>query len=283
MTGNGGLFALKTLAAWLTGSLAVLSDALNSLTDTFGSIAVLVCVRLGAQEADESHPFGHGRADPVAALVIAILAGVMGFEMMKLGVQSFWEEGEIARSWIAIVALSITIVVKSGMTASLQRAGRLSNSPALLASATDSRNDVFVSAVALAGVIGGSLGWTRLDSVAAIIIGLEIMRTGFHIDTKNIGYLIGREPGRPQVEEIRQTALETRGVKGVHDLRAHYVGNLIHVEIHVEIDQELGAQEAHDIAAAVHAAVESLPHVEEAFIHLDPIRQPSLPLEPPNA
>lgn len=271
LTGNGSLFLLKAVAAWLTGSLAVLSDALNSLTDTFGSIAVLICVRVGRKGADADHPFGHGRAEPVAALVIATLAGVMGFEMMKLGVENLWRAGPLAKSWIAVLALSITMLVKGGMAFQLHRVGRRWDSPALLASATDSRNDILVSAVALVGVLGGSLGWTGLDASAAFFIGLWIIRTGFRIGMKNIGYLMGQEPEERLIEEIRQTALNVPGVKGVHDLRAHYVGNLIHVELHAEIDWDMGAQEAHEIAADVHTAVERLRPVSEAFIHLDPV------------
>jgi divalent metal cation (Fe/Co/Zn/Cd) transporter len=89
---------------------------------------------------------------------------------------------------------------------------------------------------------------------------------------KNIGYLMGQQPEWRLVEQIRQTALAVPGVKGVHDLRAHYVGNLIHAELHVEIEREMGAKDAHDIAAAVHQVVEDLSHVSEAFIHLDPIK-----------
>ncbi|MBI2881816.1 MAG: cation transporter [Candidatus Tectomicrobia bacterium] len=271
VVGNGLLFLLKALAAWLTGSLAVLSDALNSLTDIFGSLAVLICVRVGAKAADANHPFGHGRAEPVAALIIAILAGVMGFEMMKLGAQNLWTREAIARGWVAVLALSITMLTKGGMALYLHREGRRADSPALAASATDSKNDVLVSAVALAGVLGNSLGWVRLDALAAFLIGLWIIRTGFRIGMKNIGYLMGKEPEEKWVEEIRRTALAVPGVKGVHDLRAHYVGNLIHAEIHVEIRPDLAAKEAHDIAVDVHQAVEKLPRVGEAFIHLDPL------------
>ncbi|MFQ5692601.1 MAG: cation diffusion facilitator family transporter [Nitrospinota bacterium] len=271
LLGNGALFLLKAWAAWWTGSLAVLSDALNSLTDIFGSIAVWICVRVGAREADANHPFGHGRAEPMAALVIAILAGVMGFEMMKLGAESFWRAGRIERGWIAVLALGITMVLKGAMAFYLYREGRRSDSPALLASAVDSKNDVLVSAVALIGVVGTAYAGVALDAPAAFLIGLWIIRTGFRIGMKNIGYLMGQEPEKGLVEEIRRTALATSGVRGVHDLRAHYVGNLIHVELHVEIAPDMGAKEAHDISARVHAAVENLPQVDEAFVHLDPV------------
>ncbi len=271
LVGNGCLFLLKAWAAWWTGSLAVLSDALNSLTDIFGSITVWICVKVGQKEADANHPFGHGRAEPVAALVIAILAGVIGFEVMKLGAESFLSADRLARPWVAVLALSVSLVVKGAMAFYLQREGRRSDSPALLASATDSKNDILVSAVALIGVVGTAYGGAAFDASAAILIGIWIIWTGFRIGMKNIGYLMGQEPERRLVEEIRRTALCIRGVRGVHDLRAHYVGSLIHVELHVEIERDMGAKEAHNIATDVHKAVEGLPLVNEAFIHLDPV------------
>ena len=145
------------------------------------------------------------------------------------------------------------------------------HSPAIVASGVDSRNDVFVSITALIGVFCSVLGYNIFDEIAAIGISFFIFHTGYSIGMENIDYLMGKAPSKEYITLITDTARKIKGVKGTNDVLAHYVGNFIHIEIHIEVDKDLTTEESHDIGKDVQRAVENIPLVDKAFIHIDPI------------
>lgn len=269
--GNCFLFVIKLIAALLSGSIALLSDAFNSLTDIVSSIAIYVCVKISNREADEGHPFGHSRAEPIAGLVVAILAGILGFEIMRTSVLRFFEGGDVKTSAFIIAIPLITIVVKLVMAYYFKRVGRDIHSPAITASGVDSLMDVFVSAAALTGLVGVMLGLPWLDPVAGLIISFWIIYTGYSIGVDNIDYLMGKAPEAELMEEIKNAALGVKGVQDINTVRAHYVGPFIHVEIHVEVAKYLSTFDAHEISDAVEDALSALSAIEKAFVHIDPV------------
>ncbi len=267
---NSGLFALKFLAGMMTGSLALLSDSLNSFADTAYSVAVFIAVGVSHQKPDKEHPFGHHRAEPVAALIIAILAGILGFEIIKEGFMGLFASQAHIFSIFGITALLTSMAVKSGMWAYFKRVAKRLDSPAISASSVDSRNDVLVSLVALLGFSGPAMGLPNLDFYASILIGAFIIWSGYEIGSKNIDYLMGSSPGSKKLKEIREKVESIEGVLGIHDTRAHFVGNYLHVQIHIEVDKDLHTDKAHEIGKRVETAVEGIPSVDKAFVHIDP-------------
>lgn len=153
------------------------------------------------------------------------------------------------------------------MSGYFKKVSHIINSPALLASSIDSRNDVYISTTALVGVICGLYGYAKMDDVAAILISFWIVYSGYKIGVQNIDYLMGRQPESGIMEEIKRKAGAVLGVAGIHDVRAHYVGNYIHVEIHVSLDHALTLTQAHDIGKNVQRAVEAIESIHKAFIH----------------
>ena len=145
------------------------------------------------------------------------------------------------------------------------------NSPALLASSIDSRNDVYISSTALVGVGCGLFGYAQMDDIAATLISFWIIYSGYKIGIQNIDYLMGRQPEDCIMEEIKKKARTVSGVMGIHDVRAHYVGNYIHVEIHISLDQSSTLTKAHAIGKDVQRAVEAIESIHKAFVHIDPI------------
>ncbi len=270
IAGNTALFAIKIVAGLLSGSIALLSDAMNSLNDIAAAIATFICMKVSSKSADEEHPFGHARAEPIAGIIIAILAGILGFEMARESIGRFIIPRETNIGLFALSVPIITIVVKLLMAKYFRRAGEEANSPALAATAVDSMMDVIVSFAALIGILGVKLGYPSLDPMAGIVISLWIIFTGYKIGTENIDYLMGRAPAKEMIETIKRTAEGTEGVRGSNTLRAHYVGSLIHVEIHIEVDGELSTLRSHDICEAVRDALLEVPQINEAFIHIDP-------------
>ncbi len=116
-----------------------------------------------------------------------------------------------------------------------------------------------------------NLRYAQIDSIAATLISFWIIYSGYKIGVQNIDYLMGRQPEDSIMEEIKTKATAVSGIRGIHDVRAHYVGNYIHVEIHISLDQTLTLTQAHDIGKNVQRAVESIESIHKAFVHIDPV------------
>lgn len=270
LTGNIVLFAIKLIAGIFSGSLALISDAINSLTDIFASTAIFICVRVSDKEADEGHPFGHHRAEPIAGLIVAILAGVLGFEVIRVSVERLISPETLSIGFLSLMVPVITIITKWVMAWHLKRVGELANSPAIKASAFDSFNDVFVSFTALIGILGAQKGYDLMDPLAGFLISLWIIYTGYRIGVENIDYLMGKSPDREFMKLIEDATKGTPGVKSLNKIRAHYVGNFIHVEMHIAVDKNLSTFDSHAIGEDVELRLERFDAIEKAFVHIDP-------------
>src|SRR3970282_2889971 len=158
LAGNIFLFAIKLIAGVISGSLALISDAINSLTDIFASIAIFICVRVSDKEADEGHPFGHHRAEPIARLVVAILAAVLGFEIIRVSMERLIRPETISVGLLSLVVPLITMATKGSMARHFKSVGDSINSPAIRVTRFDSLNDIFVSFAAFVGIVGAKAG-----------------------------------------------------------------------------------------------------------------------------
>jgi len=268
---NTLLFALKAAAAVTSQSLAVISDTLNSLLDIVSYTLIYVSVKVSGKKADHDHPFGHHRAEPLAAVVIAIFAGILGFEVIKEAALGLLNHRDgVVYGVFPIAVLTVSVIVKTVMAYYYSRVGKKLNSPAIQAGAVDSVNDILVSSVAVAGYVGGNYVAPQFDEVAALLIGAWILKSGYSIGVKNINYLMGKSPSKKVSEEIKKRAEAVDGVHGLNTVRAHYVGNYVQVEVHIEVDGSLSTQQSHEIAKRVQKAVEDMPSVTNAFVHVDP-------------
>lgn len=268
---NTFLFAIKIIAGVMSNSLAIISDAMNSFTDIVSSIIIYFAVKTSSKQADEGHPFGHHRAEPIAGLIVAIFAGILGFEILHTSVFKLLEKHDHRFNRYSIIVLLVSIGMKYIMFVYFKKVSKTTNSPALLASSIDSRNDVFISTAAMVGVVFGFYQYPQMDDIAATLISFWIIYSGYNIGIRNIDYLMGRQPEAEIMDEIKKKASLVPGVLSIHDVRAHYVGNYIHVEIHISLDQRLTMIEAHDIGKNVGHQVESLESIHKAFVHIDPV------------
>ncbi len=259
------LFIIKIIAGIKSGSLAVISDAFNSFTDILSSIFIHFSVKLSMVKADSDHPFGHDRAEPLAAFISAVFASILGFELLKNAV--FSESKVLFGFWFAILVLIFTIIVKSVMAYYFSK----EKTPAMKAAAVDSKNDVMVSIIALLGIISSFFGIYYMDRVSAVIISLFIFYTAYRIGVENIDYLMGKAASSEVISRIRRNILEIKGIKGINELRAHYVGSRIQVEIHVEVNKKIDTKKSHDLGKVVQRKIESMPEISRAFIHIDPV------------
>ncbi len=268
---NSILFISKFIVGMTSGSIALISDAINSFTDIFASAIIFIAVRVSNKKADESHPFGHYRAEPIAGLIVAIFTGIVGFEIAKVAIINLFSEHSNSVGYAAVAVLLFSISVKSGMSYYYIRKGKSMKRPAIKAAGIDSRNDVFVSLVALIGVFGAIYGYHKLDDIAALIISIFIFYFGYQIGIENLDFLMGKTPSRTFIEKIKDATREVKGVKGINDVRAHYVGNRIHIEIHIEVGKNYLTKKSHDIGKEVQRKVEKFSEIGKAFIHIDPV------------
>ena len=269
--GNLILFLAKITVGIIYNSIAVISDSLNSFTDIIASTIVFMSVKVSSKGADEDHPFGHHRAEPIAGLIVAIFTGILGFEVVKAAFGRLLDGSAIVKGIAPIIVMGFTLVLKSIMYLYVIRVGKKINSTAILASATDHRNDVLISSAVLIGVGGAYFGYTILDPVVALIIGVWIIYAGYKIGMDNVKFLMGEAPSKELMKKIKEIALSIKGVKNVHDTKAHYVGVLLQVEVHIELSKNLTIHNAHLIGKDVQNKLEKLEEVHRAFVHIDPV------------
>lgn len=281
---NAFLLALKATASGLSDSLTIFSETLNSLSDCAAAVVTVLCVRWAWMSPDPSHPFGHRRAEPLAGLIVAIFAGILGFEVCRTAVVDLWR-GKLPQSIgpYPAAALIITAFTKTGLAAYFFNRGRQLNSPALRATAVDCRNDVLIATQGLIGVILAQYHVGVLDRVAALIVGLYILYSAQQIGMENIDYLMGRAPERALLDQIRIAAEGVPRVQRLDNLTGHYVGTFVHVELTVYVDGGQSTTDSHEVAEAVRSAVEAIANVDRAFVHLEPTPAASdlLPPRPP--
>jgi cation diffusion facilitator family transporter len=269
--GNALLFGGKIVIGLWFHSISIISDSLNSFTDIIASLVVYISIRTSYQAADSQHPYGHKRAQPIAGLIVAIFTGIVGFEVIAQAVNRLLTRDRMQPGLLPILLVLGVLVIKLFMHLYVQAVARRTGSTALLASAADHRNDVLVSAAVLIGVLFSNFGFPVFDPIVAILIGLWIIKAGFNIGRDNIKYLMGEAPPATLLESIQDAVRAIHGVERVHDVRAHYVGTMIHIEVHINVNQELNVEQAHAIGKQVQAVIESRDGVARAFIHIDPL------------
>ncbi len=256
--------------AW-TGSLAVGSEAVNSLADLTYSLVLVGGLYLTTRPPDERHPHGHERIEPFVSLVVALgvfAAGALVFRSAVVTVLG-GSYGAVTGPLPAGV-LVVGGVAKFGLYRYCRAVGERHGSPAMVATALDNRADVLTAGAALAGVLGAAAGAPVLDPLAAGVVGVGICYAGVDIVRDNVDYLVGGAPPEELREAILSRALEHPQVHGAHDVIAHYVGPEVDVSLHVEVEGDLTLGEAHEIESAVAEAVGAVDQVDDVFVHVDP-------------
>ena len=268
--GNGALALAKGAVAWLSGSTALLATAVDSTTDLVYTLFMAWGLWYSQQPADESHPQGHARVEPIVSAVIALMMGLAGLEVVRQAVNRLLGEPAAFAWGLPAAVLLGSALVKVIMFLLVRRLGREAHSPAIMASAKDNLADVISSGTALAGVVAASWIHPLADPLAALAVSIWIFRNAAGILVENLGYLTGRAAEPELLERIYAAARHVEGVQGVHRVIADYVGPQVRAELHVEVDGNITFHDAHRISNAVRDAVEDLDEVDLAFVHLEP-------------
>ena len=267
---NGLMFFLKLLIGLIIGSISVIADAFHTLTDVISSGIVIWGFNESEKPADKNHPYGHGRAEYVATLVIAILLIVAGIEFIESSIERIVNPTIIEPEWWMIISIFITIFIKMIVAQYAEYLSSKIASGTLHADAWHHRADAISSFLVATAMILGKYGYFQVDGWTGLIVALFIMWSGFGIAKEAVDDLIGKPPTIEEINDIRKISLNVEGVIGVHDIAVHSYGKDKFASIHVEIDEQEDQMDAHLISENVEKTLNKKLGVSPT-VHVDPI------------
>lgn len=263
----------KLAAGTLFGSIAIMADALNNLSDASSNVVSLVGFRLAAKGPDEKHPYGHARYEYLAGLVVCVTILAIGLSLLKESALKVLHPTAVVFSWLSVGVLAASIGVKLWMSRFNKIIGQRINSETLMATAADSRNDVLTtSAVLLSTVLSRLTGWDVLDGLMGVAVAGFILWSGWGLMMDTLSPLLGESPSPELVEHIERTVMSYPGVLGVHDLMVHDYGpGHQFASLHIEFPAEADPLEAHDIIDNIERDFHDNDNIH-LVIHYDPIQ-----------
>ncbi len=270
VTVNSLMFSLKLTIGLIIGSISVIADAVHTLSDVISSGVVIWGFNEAQKPADKEHPYGHGRAEYVATLVIAVLLIVAGIEFIESSIDRIIHPIVIEPAWWMIIAIISTIFLKIIIANYAEYLSMRIASGTLHADAWHHRTDAISSLLVTVAMISGKFGYSQVDGWAGLGVALFIIWSGFGIARSAVDDLIGKPPTMEEIEDIRQLARAVDGVLDVHDIAIHSYGKDKFASIHIEIDADEMPARAHDISENVEKSLGEELGVSPT-VHVDPV------------
>ena len=265
------LFLGKLLAGILAGSVAIIADAVNNLSDASSSVVTLLGFRLAQMPADETHPYGHARYEYLSGLMVAVLILVIGVELVKSSVGKIIHPEPVDFSMITMGILVASVLVKMWMSMFFGTLGRKINSLTLEATSVDSRNDAISTIAVLAGCLVGYFFKVNIDGYVGLVVAAFILYSGVNIVKETISPLLGEQADAELVDKIKNLVYSHKEVLNVHDLLVHDYGpGRCFASIHAELSARLDPMEVHDIIDDIECEVLDKLNVH-LVIHYDPV------------
>lgn len=265
------LFVIKYIAGAISGSVAIVADAFNNLSDAGSSFITLVGFIFSGKKPDNDHPFGHGRFEYISGFVVSMVIIMMGIELIKSSFEKIIHPEAIEDSTIAIVILIISILVKVYMCFYNRSVGKKIASTAMMATATDSLSDSIATTVVLLSIFVTRFFSINVDGYCGVLVALFILYAGFNAAKDTISPILGKAPEPEFVKEIEDMVLAHEEVVGIHDLIVHDYGpGRVMISLHAEVDGDGNIFVLHDAIDRIEKELSEKLDCE-AVIHLDPI------------
>lgn len=265
------LSVLKVLAGILGNSGAMIADGVHSISDVFTTVLAYVGIKMASKSADEDHPYGHEKIEPVMGKLLAIVLFLTAAGIMYGGVQSILSGEVEAPKGIAIYAAILSIVIKEWMFQYTIRGAKKINSGALKADAWHHRTDALSSVGSLVGIGAAMMGYPIMDPIAGIAIGMLVMKVAVDIYIQSVKELIDTAADQETVEALRRCILGVEGVYEVDDLKTRMHATRLYVDVEVSVDGDLKLFDAHIIAEQVHDRIEGeFEQVKHCMVHVNP-------------
>ena len=265
-------FAIKLWAGLVTGSVAIVADAWHTLSDSLSSVVVIFGARVSAKPPDKEHPFGHGRAELIASVLIAALLGFVAYEFINQSIVKLSGHESVNFGAIAIVVTIISIIVKEGLAQYAFRAARKTNYSSLRADGWHHRTDAISSGIILVGIFAGKYFWW-IDGVMGILVAIMIFWAGYGILKQAMSRLLGEAPQPDLVHHLTASAKKiTRLDLRIHHIHLHEYGDHKELTFHVKLPPKMTVEEAHDLIEKVENQIWDDLGLA-ATVHMEPRRQ----------
>lgn len=265
------LSTLKFFVGMLSGSLAVMADAVNNLSDAAGSVMALLSVRIAEKPMDREHPFGHGRMEYIGALAVGVLIVVAGVKLLMDGVNAILSPAALTATWLTLVLLAASVLTKLWLFFYYRRIARLIDSQALSAASKDSLSDVAATSAVVVSIALQMLFHWRIDGYMGVLVALFVLKTGLSVCKDTVDRLLGEKPNPELTRAIREMLLKYEGILGVHDLVVHDYGpGRCIASVHAEVSAAGDIVAVHEVIDRAERELQKELGVA-VLVHMDPI------------
>ena len=265
------LSTLKFFVGMLSGSLAVMADAVNNLSDAAGSVMALLSVRIAEKPMDREHPFGHGRMEYIGALAVGALIVVAGVKLLMDGVNAILSPAALTATWLTLVLLAASVLTKLWLFFYYRRIARLIDSQALSAASKDSLSDVAATSAVVVSIALQMLFHWRIDGYMGVLVALFVLKTGLSVCKDTVDRLLGEKPNPELTRAIREMLLKYEGILGVHDLVVHDYGpGRCIASVHAEVSAAGDIVAVHEVIDRAERELQNELGVA-VLVHMDPI------------
>lgn len=265
------LFVAKVIMGGVTGAISITADAVNNLSDAGSSIITLVGFKMAGKSADSKHPYGHGRIEYIAGLLISLVIMLVGVELFRSSLDKAFNPDEVNFSIASIAVLALSVLVKLWMAFFNRKLGKKLDSSALKATSVDSLSDCITTTAVIIGIVIGLLTGVNLDAYLGMLVACFIIVAGFKSAAESLNPLIGEAPDKEFVAEIEKTVLSDSRVLGLHDVLVHsYGATHVVASLHAELPADIDLLTAHTIIDEIEDKISSKFGCE-ITIHTDPI------------
>lgn len=265
------LFAGKYFAGFISGSIAIMADAFNNLSDAGSSFITLIGFWYAGKKPDIDHPFGHGRFEYISGLGVAVMIILMGFELAKDSAYKIFHPETVDSSGLAIAILVVSICVKIYMAMYNRSIGKKIDSSAMLATSTDSMSDAVATTVVLISLLIDKFAHINVDGICGFAVSLFILFAGYNVVKETISPLLGQPPEPEFVDSIYDIVMAHEEIKGIHDLVVHDYGpGRVMISLHTEVPGNEDIFKIHDLIDRIENELNEKLRCE-AVIHMDPI------------
>lgn len=268
---NSILFLIKLSVGIISGSVSILADAFNNLSDAASSIITIIGFKLASKPADAEHPFGHGRIEYITAMIVSFMVMLVGLQFVKTSFQKIINPTTVTFELIPFILLLISIGFKFWLSKFNKSIGNKINSSTLKATATDAMGDVFTSTTVVISFLLCKFTTLPIDGYIGIIVALAIVYSGFSLIKETLNPLLGETPDPILVNNINNMVMSYDNITGVHDLIVHNYGpGRIMASLHAEIPSNIDIMEIHDIIDTAEREISKKLNIY-LVIHMDPV------------
>ena len=281
---NATLIVLKIAAGAITGSIAILTEAVHSGIDLLASVVAFYSVRKADEPPDPSHPYGHEKVENLTAALEGVLILVGAAIIIFESVRRLITPSAVDTLGVGIAVVGVSAVANFGVSAYLYRQASLTESPALEGDAAHLRTDAFTSLGVLVGLVLVKVtGAERFDPITALLIAVAIVWSGVRIVTRSSRVLVDEALPAAELEVVRETieAYDAPEVSGFHKLRARQAGSRRHIDLHVQFREGTTLERAHEVSHELQGAIAARLRDADVLIHLEPETHPGLDHERP--